>query len=351
MEELGTRFEWPYVAMIGLEGADMRMRAVFEAGRAREQSDVLPAHTAEMFRGGMARHRYGLGSGCAPELRGTPLSLPGEPEVRAAFIVPFAYADDTFGLILVCSLPGAELGKVDVEVLEALSEQIAAAFVSERDEESRRELARLEERNRLARDLHDSVTQMLFSLSMTAKGVEAQLAAGELDAARDNVGDMRTLSQTALKEMRTLIRQLRPSDLEEGVLQALAVYAGRIGLRVRTRQSGSVRRLPDGMEEALRGIGQEALNNIVKHAGVREATIELDLRSGEVSLRIADGGRGMEARQRSGSDDGVPADGHSIGLATMRERCEAFGGKLHIYGGDGLGTTVEAILPIKEFRT
>ena len=339
--ELGTRFEWPYVAMIRSEGAVMRMKAVYTSGSARDAADLLAADTAELLRSRMASRRYGLGSGCAPELRGTRLSLPGEPDIQAAFIVPFVYADDSFGGILVGSAPGEYLGKIDVEVLEALSEQIAAAFVSERDEESRSELARLEERNRLARDLHDSVTQMLFSLSMTAKGVEAQLAAGELDAARENVGDMRTLSQTALKEMRTLIRQLRPSDLEDGVLRALATYAERIGLRVASRQSGAARRLPGEMEEALRGIGQEALNNIAKHAGVREASIELAFGAGEVALRIADGGRGMDGR-RSGV--------HSIGLSTMRERCQAFGGTLNISGADRQGTIVEAILPLKEFK-
>lgn len=373
VEELGTRFGWPYVAMIDADGAGMRLRAVYDAGGARDSAAALSASAAEQLGGRMASRRYGLGSGSAPELRGARIVLPEAPDLLAAFIVPFAYADDSHGLILVGAPPDRELDKVDIEVLEALSEQIAAAFVSERDEESRRELARLDERNRLARDLHDSVTQMLFSLSMTAKGVEAQLAAGEMDAAAVNVGDMRRLSQTALKEMRALILQLRPSDLEDGVLRALAAYAGRIGLRATARQSGAGRRLSGEAEQALRGIGQEALNNIAKHAGVREAEIELAQQGGQVVLRIADGGRGIGARPGGDSSadhalgqggpgegmvgrladvpaaDAVASGGRSIGLSTMRERCEALGGTLHIYGEEGRGTTVEAILPIKEF--
>lgn len=107
--------------------------------------------------------------------------------------------------------------QADREVLEALAEHIAASWESLKLAENRRELARMEERNRLARDLHDSVNQILFSLSLTAKGAESMLSGSEqLLPATEALKDIRALSQEALKEMRALIMQIRPAGLEAG---------------------------------------------------------------------------------------------------------------------------------------
>ena len=135
--------------------------------------------------------------------------------------------------------------------------------------EQRRELVRMEERNRLARDLHDSVSQKLFSLTFMTKGAEAVLK-GQNEKVDRSLHDMRELAQGALKEMRTLIWQLRPAGLEKGLLPALKQYGESLGLKIREQVTG-VRDLPRVVEEALWRIGQEALNNVSKHANVRRS--------------------------------------------------------------------------------
>lgn len=227
----------------------------------------------------------------------------------------------------------------DGEVLEALAEHIAIALDSSLLELNRRELALLEERNRLARDLHDSVSQMLFSLSMTAKGVESLLTNNQQEQALSSIRDIQRLSKDAQKEMRALIMQLRPIGLEAGLLTALQKYGERLGLNIRTHAAG-IRELPRTIEEALWRIGQEALNNAHKHAGVTEVDVTLVLNSIMAVLRVSDKGRGITKKQR------LESASTSIGLSSMKERTEALGGQITITSKYRSGTTIEVFVPL-----
>jgi two-component system NarL family sensor kinase len=234
--------------------------------------------------------------------------------------------------------------RVDGEVIEALAEHIAVALERARLEQKRQELARLEERNRLARDLHDSVCQTLFSLSMTAKGVESLLAS-DSDMALSPIRDIQSLSQHALKEMRALIMQLRPTGLEAGLITSIKAYGERLNLHVKTEVNGIIAILPRTVEEALWRIGQEALNNVHKHAGTSEVEIVLNMNANEVALRISDRGRGI-SRKRLNAPTRV-----LLGLSTMRERAEALGGRFMLTSFYRKGTAIDVSIPFQGSST
>ncbi|MBD2868188.1 GAF domain-containing sensor histidine kinase [Paenibacillus arenilitoris] len=255
--------------------------------------------------------------------------------------VPIVYGGGSAcGVLLVARPEAGGLTAADGAVLEAIAEHMAVAMENVRFEEHRRELARLEERNRLARDLHDSVSQMLFSISMTAKGVEALLDGSDTARAKASVKDMQELSRDALKEMRTLIMQLRPPGIEKGIVEALKEYGARLGLLVSMRADGRLD-LPAVVEEAIWRIGQEALNNAAKHGGSPEVDVTLSVRPHEAVLTIRDYGRGIEL-----SRSGAPGQA-SYGLAIMQERAEALGGRFRLDSSAGQGTTVEAAIPLR----
>jgi PAS domain S-box-containing protein len=201
------------------------------------------------------------------------------------------------------------------------------------------ELASSQERAHLARELHDSVTQALFSMTLVTRTTEL-LVDRDPAAAKEKLGSLRDLQREALAEMRALIFELRPGNIEQdGLLAALKTHSaglqGRIGLPILVTSELS-ERLPLALEEVLYRISQEALHNVVKHAAARQVTLSIDRPADGVRLRIVDDGRGFEAAT-------VP-DGH-LGLAGMRARAEKIGALLDVTSKPGTGTTIEVIVP------
>ena len=188
----------------------------------------------------------------------------------------------------------------------------------------------------MARDLHDSVTQTLFSLSLTAESA-ATLAESDPAQAREQILTVRRLATEALQEMRSLIFELRPAELDaEGLVPTLRkrvdvlrrVYHKEIDLEVRGE-----RRLDPKDEKQLFRIVQEALNNALKHSDAETLEVELTMQNGRVVASIRDDGVGFDpeaARRRSGR----------LGLTSMRERVEELGGELEIRSRPGEGTEV-----------
>ncbi|MFD1957439.1 GAF domain-containing sensor histidine kinase [Paenibacillus thailandensis] len=343
MALVGRHFDWPCAALLMPSGGDMAVRAIYADGRT-----FLPQAHAALD----VIDWYGTEGGVLPPVAGNEtarrLALWLErqgllPHVAHAATAPVASSGmENGGVLLVGYDKPGELYRVDAEVIEALAELIGVTFERARLEESRRELARMEERNRLARDLHDSVSQTLFSLAMMSKGAASLLGSEAKEPLQAALEDMQSLSQSALKEMRELIMQLRPAGLEEGLATGLKQYGERLKLRVTTRVSG-VMELPRAVEEALWRIGQEALNNISKHSGTPEADVVLVLRRNEVSLTVADRGPGITQERL------LELKRHSLGLSTMRERAEALGGRFALRTFAG-GTAVEAVIPLNRLE-
>jgi PAS domain S-box-containing protein len=200
------------------------------------------------------------------------------------------------------------------------------------------ELAAGEERAHLARELHDSVTQALFSMTLVSRSVE-MLLDRDPDRAREQLTQLRELQKEALAEMRALIFELRPGNLEQdGLVRALKTHAaalqGRLGLPI-VVESDLTDRLPLPAEEVLYRIAQEALHNVVKHAAARQVRVEVRRHDGGVRLRVEDDGKGFDP-------DSVP-DGH-LGLAGMRARSERVGARFSCTSQPGEGTTVEVVM-------
>ncbi len=201
------------------------------------------------------------------------------------------------------------------------------------------ELAASQERAHLARELHDSVTQALFSIGLTLRSVELLLDT-DLEAARGKLVELRELQKDALAEMRTLIFELRPSSLEaDGLVQALRTHVTavqrRTGLAI-VVDAEPIERIALAAEEALYRIGQEALHNVVKHANAANVRLQIAGDADSVRLSITDDGIGFDP-------DEVPR-GH-LGLIGMRQRMDLIGGELRVDSRRGKGTTIEAVAP------
>jgi signal transduction histidine kinase len=204
------------------------------------------------------------------------------------------------------------------------------------------ELAAAQERNRLARELHDSVTQTLFSLTLTARTTRALLTRdpSRMEEQLDRIHD---LAQDALAESRSLIAHLRPKTMTAGGLvnalrQHVADRRDRDGLAVTLDIAGE-RRLPADTEEALFRIVQEALSNVVKHARTDQAEVTLRLESDQVSVQVQDRGVGFDL------DQAEARVGH-LGLTSMNERVKLLGGTFSIESQPQAGTSVSVVIPL-----
>lgn len=201
--------------------------------------------------------------------------------------------------------------------------------------------AALEERQRLARELHDSVTQSLYSLTLLAEAGRRMAAAGDLEKTGGFIGRLGETAQQALQEMRLLVFELRPLALEtEGLVDALQhrldAVEKRAGLQAQLR-AGRLPDLPAPVEHGLYRIAQEALNNALKHAAATAVTVTLTAAVSGVELEIADNGRGFQPAE-------LP-DGGGLGLVSIRERAEALGGRAVIASQPGAGTRITVSVP------
>jgi signal transduction histidine kinase/PAS domain-containing protein len=221
----------------------------------------------------------------------------------------------------------------------AFAQQAAAAIENARLYEAARERAALEERQRLARELHDSVSQALYGIALNISTANALVEAAP-EQARELLQDVLRLAGAGLAEMRALIFELRPESLaQEGLVAALekqaAAARARHGLDVRAAL-GPEPDVPLPVKEALFRIAQEALHNTVKHARARSVEVSLGAESGDLVLCVHDDGRGFDPQ------GAFP--GH-LGLRSMRERAAAVGGAVEIESAPGRGTKVRAHVP------
>jgi signal transduction histidine kinase len=269
----------------------------------------------------------------------------GHPDMRSFLGVPIVAREGVIGAFYLTEKIGAQdFSDTDQELIELLAAHASIAIVNARLNERSRELSTLSERNRLALELHDAVSQRLFSLVLTAE------AAGELldrdqNAAREQVEKLKLLAQQALDELRSLIFELRPPDLERDglcgalrkhveVLRRLQPGAGEIDLDV----DAEIERDPARDRELLR-IAQEALQNALRHAQARHVHVRLAQQNGHVLLEVTDDGVGFDP-------DAPDLRSRRLGLTSMEERAERIGARLEIESERGKGTAVKLEAPV-----
>ncbi|KIL40841.1 hypothetical protein SD70_11325 [Gordoniibacillus kamchatkensis] len=326
----GERMGWPGVALFVKEAQGLSRRALYQRGQLDEHIVPVAEKRGGMLAAALAEERTVQWYGHEQEL--------GAPGGKwwSGVAAPLVLQGEPFGVLAVGGAGPSGLDAIDAEVLEALAAHVALTYDNVYLHEKQRELARWEERNRIARDLHDSVSQMLFSMSLHAKGLAHSLP-DVPEAAKQALCEVQRLSQTAAGEMRAMIRQLRPVGLEEGLLTGLQRYGEGIGLRV-SYAAADLRQLPERLEDALWRIGQEALNNVRKHAHSDMAQIKLSFTQWEACMTVSDDGVGLPKRKA--------AKTAGYGMTTMRERAEALGGTLTVTSKAGKGTQVTVRLPL-----
>jgi len=228
---------------------------------------------------------------------------------------------------------------------------LAGAIENARLYRRAQEAAVLEERNRLARDLHDSVTQQLFSMTLTAQAARAQLGKN-IQRASAQLERIQETATAALAEMRALIYQLRPPVLtDQGLVAALNQHIGALSRREAIRAEMSVagdERYARGAEQAIFRIVQEALNNVVKHANASTVSVTLEFTPELVRVSVADNGVGFDIQS---VESGKTSSGRHLGLISMRERAAELGGTMELHSRPGGGTEIVVLVPRSERTT
>lgn len=272
-----------------------------------------------------------------------PVYEPMYPLVREAawdtvVSVPMIYRNQAIGALNVFYPSDKNPGEAEIAFLTTIANQAAIAAENARLIEEAKEKAILEERQRLARELHDSVSQALYGIALGARTARELLDRDPVQAT-EPLDYVLSLAEAGLAEMRALIFELRPEALEtEGLVAALNKQIesarARHALEVHAVWCGEPE-LPYAVKEAIYRIAQEALNNITKHASAHRAELRMDCSSDEVMLEVSDDGIGFAAESFPGH----------LGLRSMRERAKNVGGTLEVESAPQQGTRIRVRIP------
>ncbi|MFE9447412.1 GAF domain-containing sensor histidine kinase [Streptomyces sp. NPDC006739] len=236
---------------------------------------------------------------------------------------------------------GCGFTEEDEELLSILAQHAAIALTNARLYERSRELTIAEERSRLAHELHDAVSQKLFSLRLTAQAAAA-LVDRDPSRAKGELQQVAALAAEAADELRAAVVELRPAALDEDGLIATLRTQTQVLDRAHTARvtftGTGFRAVPAAQEEALLRVAQEALHNALRHSGARHVDVSVDRRGGGAVLRITDDGSGFDPRS-------VRRAGRHLGLVSMRDRASGVGGTLTVESAPGRGTTIEMEVP------
>lgn len=260
---------------------------------------------------------------------------------RSEAVVPIKSKEVVIGVLDAQSDKLDQFGQSDIDILQSLANQLAVAIENARLYESAGQLAALEERQKLARELHDSVSQALYGIALGAKTARTVLERSDIgDAVRPKLAEpldyVLAQADAGMAEMRALIFELRPESLQsEGLVAALRKQTAALQARHQIPvavEFGPEPGLPLPQKEMLYRVAQEAMHNIVKHARARSAEVRLVSENGKVLLEVCDNGQGFDMAQEF--------PGH-LGLKSMRERVEKAGGMLTIASDPGGGTRIQ----------
>ena len=266
------------------------------------------------------------------------------PHMHSFLGVPIVSHDEVIGAFYLTDKKGgrrALFTDADQDLIETFAGHAAVAIENARLTERSRELTVVEERNRLARDLHDAVNQTLFSLALTADAA-ALLVDSEPKRAKDQLQTVRELARGAMDELRSVIFELRPADVaSDGFAETLRKHVDvlrriyEVDIELELEGAWPLSPLAERevvLEREIFRIVQEAIGNALKHSGAERVSVRLATPDHRVLVAVADDG--------SGFDPAGPQAQRHLGLVSMRERAESIGGDLRIESAPGAGTTV-----------
>lgn len=264
--------------------------------------------------------------------------------VRSILVVPLFIGEALIGWFSVRDGEPRQYRQDQLDLAAALAQQAALAVQLARLGEQGRQAAVLEERNRIAREIHDTLAQGFTGILMQLEATESALEAARPELALERLGRARELARSSLGEARRSVWALRPAALErqpfvEALRAVAAAAAGSASLRLDFAAEGALGRLPADLEADLLRVAQEAIANTIRHSGARTVVVRLRADEAQVALHIRDDGRGFAA------GPGQPGDGSGFGLIAMRERVERHGGRLSIRSAPGQGAELLVCVP------
>ncbi|GHF03598.1 hypothetical protein GCM10014715_69780 [Streptomyces spiralis] len=279
-----------------------------------------------------------------PRFEGWPAA---HPELSDFLGLPIRDGDEVLGALFLankrCPRPegGCGFTEEDEELLSILAQHAAIALTNARLYERSRELTIAEERSRLAHELHDAVSQKLFSLRLTSQAAAA-LVDRDPARAKGELQQVAVLAAEAADELRAAVVELRPAALDEDGLVATLRTQVQVLDRAHsahvTFTARCFRALPAAQEEAMLRVAQEALHNALRHSGAEHVDVTLERRGRGAVLRVTDDGRGFDPRA-------IRRAGRHLGLVSMRDRSNGAGATLTVESAPGKGTTIEMEAP------
>ena len=258
--------------------------------------------------------------------------------------IPLYASDGTkLGVLNLASPDWRELTPDELQLLHAVGDLLSIAIERARLFEQRKQMGALEERNRLAREIHDTLAQGLTAIALQLESAEALMDAGDdLQGVRQRIGQALELARDNLNEARRSVLDLRATPLQgrtlvEAVEELARKTTAEAGLEVNVKVTGTGGLLSPRIEVGLYRIAQEALNNVVRHAEARRVAVEIETTTDLISLTIEDDGRGFDIEDI--------ADGR-YGLVGLNERIKLLGGELALESAAGVGTRIIAHVPL-----
>ena len=256
--------------------------------------------------------------------------------------VPFMAQGRLLGAMVLGARRERSMSLEELSLLASIGQEVSMAVNNARLYDRAQQMAALEERNRLAQELHDSVTQSLYSLTLYAEAAARMLEAGQSKKAAGQLRELGDTAREALQEMRLLIFELKPLDLEkaelaEAIRSRLDAVEGRVGLKADLRVTGEAL-VGNPLKLELYHVAREALNNVLKHACAQSVCVLLNLGPDEVGLEVNDDGKGFDPQIGRASG--------GMGLGGMAERARRVGGEFAVQSRPGHGTRVSFHAPL-----
>lgn len=268
----------------------------------------------------------------------------GTDGLRYHASIPLYAGEKKLGVMNVASPGWRSLSPEDLQLLYTVGDLLSIAVERARLFAESTRLGAVEERNRLAREIHDTLAQGLTATALQLESADALLDDADSEKAHGPLRRALSLTRSNLEEARRSVLDLRAAPLEgrplsEALRALVDRWEAQTGISARYRAVNGSRPLPPSVEAALYRICQEALTNVARHAQARRVTVRLIAAPEQVRLDVEDDGRGFDTSR-------VPKDRH--GLVGMRERAEVLGGALEVYSEKGAGTRIEATVPLEK---